>query len=125
MRSGSRRRWISGSRHSDRRFIGWGRATSGIPSSIFATENGPSANVNGGQFQNNGYTSTGISTDSAVWGGATVITPSPESIGDLKIVSNAYDAENGRFAGAVVEMITKSGANDLHGSFFFQITRPV
>ena len=96
----------------------------GHSSSIFATENGPSANVNGGQFENNGYTIDGISTDSAVWGGATVITPSPESIGDLKIVSNAYDAENGRFAGAVVEMITKSGANNLHGSFFFQITRP-
>ena len=96
----------------------------GHSSSIFATENGPSANVNGGQFENNGYTIDGISTDSAVWGGATVITPSPESIGELKIVSNAYDAENGRFAGAVVEMITKSGANNLHGSFFFQITRP-
>jgi len=96
----------------------------GHSSSIFATENGPSANVNGGQFENNGYTIDGISTDSAVWGGATVITPSPESIGDLKIVSNAYDAENGRFAGAVVEMITKSGTNNLHGSFFFQITRP-
>ncbi len=96
----------------------------GHSSSIFATENGPSANVNGGQFENNGYTIDGISTDSAVWGGATVITPSPESIGDLKIVSNAYDAENGRFAGAVVEMITKSGTNKLHGSFFFQITRP-
>jgi len=96
----------------------------GHSSSIFATENGPSANVNGGQFENNGFTIDGISTDSAVWGGATVITPSPESIGDLKIVSNAYDAENGRFAGAVVEMITKSGTNNLHGSFFFQITRP-
>src|SRR3984885_14020677 len=96
----------------------------GHSSSIFATENGPSANVNGGQFENNGYTIDGISTDSAVWGGATVITPSPESIGDLKIVSNAYDAENGRFAGAVVEMITKSGANNPHGSFFYQITRP-
>jgi hypothetical protein len=96
----------------------------GHSSSIFATENGPSANVNGGQYENNGYTIDGISTDSAVWGGATVITPSPESIGDLKIVSNAYDAENGRFAGAIVEMITKSGTNNLHGSFFFQITRP-
>ena len=96
----------------------------GHSSSIFATENGPSANVNGGQYENNGYTIDGISTDSAVWGGATVITPSPESIGDLKIVSNAYDAENGRFAGAIVEMITKSGTNNLHGSFFYQITRP-
>ncbi|MBV8674624.1 MAG: TonB-dependent receptor, partial [Acidobacteriaceae bacterium] len=96
----------------------------GHSSSIFSTENGASANTNGGQFQNNGYTIDGISTESAVWGGSTVITPSPESIGDIKIVSNAYDAENGRFTGALTEMITKSGSNNLHGSFFFQITRP-
>ena len=96
----------------------------GHSSSIFATENGASANTNGGQFENNGYTVDGISTVSAVWGGATIITPSPESIGDLKIVSNAYDAENGRFSGALVDLITKSGTNRLHGSFFFQIVRP-
>ncbi len=66
-------------------------------SSIFATENGASANANGGQFENNGYTVDGISTASAVWGGATVITPSEDSISNVKIVTNAYDAENGRF----------------------------
>ncbi|MBV8630226.1 MAG: carboxypeptidase regulatory-like domain-containing protein [Silvibacterium sp.] len=96
----------------------------GHSSSIFATENGASANTNGSQFQSNGYTVDGISTVSAVWGGSTIITPSQESIGDLKIVSNAYDAENGRFSGAIVDMITKSGTNNLHGSFFFQIVRP-
>src|SRR5271156_404210 len=96
----------------------------GHSSSIFATENGPSANVNGGQYENNGYTIDGISTDSAVWGGATVITPSPESIGDVKIVTNAYDAENGRFSGALTEITSKSGTNELHGSLFAQINRP-
>src|SRR6202034_1258859 len=45
----------------------------GHSSSIFATENGASANANGGQFENNGYTVDGISTVSAVWGGSTVI----------------------------------------------------
>ena len=96
----------------------------GHSSSIFATENGASANANGGQFETNGYTIDGISTVSAVWGGATIITPSEDSVGNLKIVTNAYDAENGRFSGALTEITSKSGTNDLHGSAFIQITRP-
>ncbi len=41
-----------------------------------------------------------------------------DSIGNIQIVTNAYDAENGRFDGAMTEITTKSGTNDLHGSFF-------
>ncbi len=96
----------------------------GHSSSIFATENGASANANGGQFDANGYSVDGISTESAVWGGATVITPSQDSIGNIQIVTNSYDAENGRFTGAMTEITSKSGTNNLHGSFFIQITRP-
>jgi hypothetical protein len=96
----------------------------GHSSSIFATENGASANANGGQFDANGYSVDGISTESAVWGGATVITPSEDSIGNIQIVTNAYDAENSRFTGANTEITSKSGTNDIHGSFFIQITRP-
>ena len=96
----------------------------GHSSSIFATENGASASANGGQFDANGYSVDGISTESAVWGGATVITPSEDSIGNIQIVTNAYDAENSRFTGANTEITSKSGTNDIHGSFFIQITRP-
>ena len=96
----------------------------GHSSSIFATENGASANANGGQFETNGYTVDGISTVSAVWGGATVITPSEDSVGNVKVVTNAYDAENGRFSGALTEITSKSGTNQVHGSVFAQINRP-
>ncbi len=96
----------------------------GHSSSIFATENGANANANGGQFETNGYTVDGISTVSAVWGGATVITPSQDSVSNVKIVTNAYDAENGRFSGALTEITSESGSNTLHGSLFIQITRP-
>ena len=96
----------------------------GHTSSIFATENGASANANGGQFENNGYTVDGISTVSAVWGGATIITPSEDSIGNVQVLTNAYDAENGRFSGALTQITSKAGTNDLHGSFFVQVTRP-
>jgi hypothetical protein len=96
----------------------------GHSSSIFATENGASASANGGQFDTNGYSVDGISTESAVWGGATVITPSEDSIGNIQILTNDYDAEHGRFNGANTEITSKTGTNDLHGSFFIQVTRP-
>ncbi len=96
----------------------------GHSSSIFSTENGASANANGAQFGNNGYSIDGISTVSAVWGGSTVVTPSQDSVSNVKIVTNAYDAENGRFSGALTQITSKSGTNDLHGSLFIQIVRP-
>jgi hypothetical protein len=101
-----------------------GGGNMGSSSSIFATENGASANTNGGQFQNNGFTVDGVSTVSAVWGGATIITPSEDSIANVRVVTNAYDAENGRFAGAMTEITSKGGTNQIHGSFFSQIVRP-
>jgi hypothetical protein len=101
-----------------------GPGGTGGSSGIFQTENGPQAIANGGQFQNNGISVDGISTASAVWGGRTVITPSEESVGDVKILSNAYDAEDGRFSGAQIQVTSKSGTNDLHGSLFFNAHRP-
>jgi hypothetical protein len=91
---------------------------------IFATENGPQALANGGQYENNSISVDGISTTSAVWGGTTVITPSEDSVQNLKVVSNSYDAENGRFSGAQIQVTSKSGGNDIHGSLFFAAHRP-
>jgi hypothetical protein len=103
---------------------GGGGGNLGHSSSIFATENGASANANGGQYDTNGYTVDGISTGSAVWGGSTVITPSEDSVANVRILTNAYDAENGRFSGALTEITSKSGSNSYHGSLFGQIARP-
>jgi hypothetical protein len=91
---------------------------------IFQTENGPQANANGGQYETNGISIDGISTVSAVWGGTSVITPSEDSIDNIKVVTNSYDAENGRFSGALTQVTSKSGGNDIHGSLFFQANRP-
>jgi hypothetical protein len=91
---------------------------------IFATENGPQIQGAGGQYETNSITVDGISTVSAVWGGTSVITPSEDSVQDMKVVSNNYDAEYGRFSGAQIQIISKGGTNDLHGSFFFKMSRP-
>ncbi|HEY5380945.1 MAG TPA: TonB-dependent receptor [Acidobacteriaceae bacterium] len=88
------------------------------------TENRPQANANGNQNQNNGIAIDGISTVSAVWGGSSVITPTEESIDNIRIVTNDYDAENARFAGAETLVTSKSGTNHFHGSAFIAIHRP-
>src|SRR5580700_4604169 len=87
-------------------------------------ENRPQANANGQQNSNNGISIDGISTVSAVWGGASVITPSEDSIDNVRIVTNDYDAQDGRFAGAQTLITSKSGTNQLHGSLYIAIHRP-
>jgi len=99
---------------------GSGSGTSGI----FQTENGPQIQARGGQYETNGISVDGISTVSAVWGGTSVITPSEDSVQDVKIVSNSYDAEVGRFSGGQIQVTSKSGTNDVHGSAFFKASRP-
>jgi hypothetical protein len=91
---------------------------------IFQTENGPQVQSGGGQYETNSITVDGISTVSAVWGGTSIITPSEDSVGDMKVVSNSYDAENGRFSGAQIQVTSKSGGNQFHGSAFFKASRP-
>ena len=93
-------------------------------SGIFQTENGPQIQTRGGQYETNGISVDGISTVSAVWGGTSVITPSEDSVQDVTIVTNSYDAENGRFSGSHIQVTSKSGTNHLHGSLFFKASRP-
>jgi hypothetical protein len=100
-----------------------GGATGGADG-IFKTEAGAPIIANGGQTQNNGISIDGISTTSAVWGGTTIITPSVDSIDNVKVVANSYDAENGRFSGAQIQITSKTGSNQYHGSAFFTAHRP-
>src|SRR5882757_8108295 len=44
--------------------------------------------------------------------------PAVEAVREFKIQTNLYSADIGRNSGAVVDVITKSGTNQLHGSLF-------
>jgi hypothetical protein len=101
-----------------------GGGQSGGADGIFKTENGAQVISNGNQTENNGISIDGISTTSVVWGGSTVITPSEDSVESVKILSNSYDAEDGRFAGSQIKITSKSGSNDFHGSLFFTTHQP-
>src|ERR1051326_4227622 len=47
-----------------------------------------------------------------------VIQPSVEALEEFKIQTNAYSAEFGRSAGALVNAVIRSGTNSLHGSVY-------
>src|SRR5207253_8194137 len=101
-----------------------GPGATGGNAGIFQTENGPQALAAGQQYENNSISVDGISTTSAVWGGTTIITPSEDSVESVKVVSHGYDAEYGRFSGAQIQVTSKSGTNQYHGSLFFTAHRP-
>ena len=46
------------------------------------------------------------------------IKPQLDAVQEFKILTNAYSAEYGRSMGGVVTMTTKSGTNEIHGTFF-------
>ncbi|MBI1956341.1 MAG: TonB-dependent receptor [Acidobacteria bacterium] len=50
--------------------------------------------------------------------GTTVVKPSLDAIAEMRVDTNVYSAERGRTAGAVIEVVTKSGTNEFHGSLF-------
>jgi len=96
----------------------------GPANGIFSVENGVQITANGERQNANSFSIDGSPVNSTVWGGAPVVTPNEESVKEVKIIANNYSAENGRGAGAQVQVISQSGTNELHGSAFFKWHRP-
>jgi outer membrane receptor protein involved in Fe transport len=73
--------------------------------------------VNGGRSRSNNFSvNGGDGNDLFVNGPA--IQPSPDSIEEFRVISNTFDAEYGRNSGAVINVVTKSGTNQWHGSVY-------
>ena len=69
-----------------------------------------------GTDMNDGYRNDPAINEAGVFGTPATILPI-EAIAELHVASN-FEAEYGRSAGGVVNVVTKSGTNLLHGSFF-------
>ena len=75
-----------------------------------------SFNVAGSRATSNNFTVDGI-TLTAVGGAANgTFMPSMEAISEVKILTSNYQAEYGRLSGSDVQMVTKSGTRQFHGT---------
>src|SRR5215467_12285534 len=69
-----------------------------------------------GTDMNDGYRNLPAITEAGVFGTPATILP-VEAIAEAAVLSN-FEAEYGRNSGAIVNIVTKSGTNDIHGSLF-------
>src|SRR5262249_45363892 len=95
----------------NQRMNGWNHAASENP------QGSQQILTQGQHFAGTGFELDGTDNQDPILG-IIVINPNLDSINEVKITSQNYDAEFGKAIGAVVTSQTKSGTNELHGSAF-------
>lgn len=78
---------------------------------------GSALNVNGARASNTNFYVDGFNNRNAR-GAAAQVRPNIDAMQEFKMEVSGYSAEYGRFAGGILNMVLRSGTNDLHGSFF-------
>lgn len=105
-------------------FLPNGVGPGGSNSGIFQTENQVQISADGQRVGDNNFMIDGVSVNSLSHDGSAVVTPNQEAVGSISIVSTSYDASLGRNTGAQIQVVTKNGTNQLHGSAFFLYDEP-
>ncbi len=76
-----------------------------------------SFNVNGMRNQSNSFLLDGAPNNDTFNSGF-VMRPPPDAIQEFKIMTHSYEAQYGRNAGSVVDVVTRSGTNQFHGDLW-------
>ena len=84
---------------------------------VYGSDRAGVVSVNGGRGRDNNFTVNGGDGNDQ-FAGLPAIQPSPDAIAEFRVLTNTFDAEYGRNSGAVVNVVTKSGTNDFHGSTY-------
>jgi Carboxypeptidase regulatory-like domain len=76
--------------------------------------------VNGSRERNNNFLLDGVDNNDTsvpgIPGGA--LNANPDSTEEFRVITNNFNAEYGRNTGAIVDVVTKSGSNSLHGAAY-------
>jgi hypothetical protein len=79
---------------------------------------GVDMSVNGNQSNSNLWTVDGVNNMDVGSNRTLLVFPSVDSIQEFRVERNSFSAEFGQAQGAVVNLITKGGSNDFHGTLF-------
>jgi Carboxypeptidase regulatory-like domain len=96
----------------------------GSSAAIFQVENQQPISANGQRVTSNDYLVDGVSVNSLEWGGAAVITPSIESVQEISVLANDYDASDGRSSGAHIKNCHEEWNEFIARGRSFPISRP-
>lgn len=89
----------------------------GNGSLFYGSQDTGSVSVNGGRTRANNFSVNGGDANDQFVNLPTV-QPTPDSVEEFRVLTNTFDAEYGRNSGSVVNVITKSGTNALHGDIY-------
>jgi hypothetical protein len=73
--------------------------------------------INGQRESANGFTLNGVSVQETIGQQAGII-PNLDSIAEFRIVTSNADAEYGGYSGGLINVVTKSGGDQVHGDLF-------
>jgi len=82
-------------------------------------QGGVDFSVNGNATTNNLFLINGASNNDVGSNRTILIYPSIEAIAEFKLLTNSYGPEYGQASGGVVNLITRGGTNQFHGSAFY------
>jgi hypothetical protein len=105
-----------------------GRATGGTQSyaqsssDIYSNEYGVNMNANGARAESNNFLIDSSTVSSSQRSGVVNINPNTESVQEVRVSVNNFSAEYGRNGSVLVNIVTKSGTNDLHGAASYYYT---
>src|ERR1700680_1576071 len=84
---------------------------------VAGNENTGQFSINGQRESANGFFLNGASVQESIGQQAGVI-PNLDSIAEFRIISSNADAEYGGYSGGLINVVTKSGGDQFHGSVF-------
>lgn len=85
------------------------------PQTFTGDRDGPTVSISGSRPTQNSFLFDGGHFN-AHFRNSGLAYPPPDALQEVKVLMNSFSAEYGRNAGAIFNVVTRSGTNDLHGS---------
>ncbi len=89
-----------------------------VPGFGNVNSNGITLSVNGNRARSNNFTIDGTDNNDLSIGGPNYFVDNQDVVQEFQLITNNFSAQYGRNQGAIVNIVTKSGTNDFHGTAF-------
>ena len=89
-----------------------------VPGFGNVNSNGTTLSVNGNRARSNNFTLDGTDNNDLTIGGPNFFVDNQDAVQEFQLITNNFSAQYGRNQGAIVNIVTKGGTNEFHGSGF-------